>query len=284
MTIKDLTVFLNELDFSKEACDYFSDTFGRLLNFNCIEVFESIENTFFNDEDISYKQPLELLAEKSGIHIHTVNAIFLIYASKTARKVLEEKGFSEEIIRGAFLDMLWKSDECKLLHGFYGLTSIDWHRGIFKGKTIKLGRLQFNFQPFEYESYKNIKKGDSIISCHIPSGGPMTREAVLDSLSQAYDHFGFEGEAFFYCHSWLLYPPHRKLFTDGSNLANFYDSFDVFHQEETDNIDFWRIFYCDKDTDLDSIVPKTGLQERFLEYLKNGNKMGRGSGFICFKK
>ena len=124
-----------------------------------------------------------------------------------------------------------------------------------------------------------------MLNCHIPSSGPLTPEAVLDSLKRAYSFYADvqkEGILPVVCHSWLLYPPHYELF--GKNTKAFYDLFTVLRQDvSAENGDFWRVFNRPFSEDILTDLPEdTSLRRGFKQFLLAGNKMGSGYGVLLF--
>ena len=129
-----------------------------------------------------------------------------------------------------------------------------------------------------------LKKGDVVYNCHIPSGSPLAPEAVMDSLRRAHAFYQPEnGVLPVICHSWLLYPPHKKVFPPASNLLRFAEMFDVTESEVSpDYNDFWRIFHCPYHASLKNLPRRTELQRNFAAYLQQGNQMGLGLGVLLF--
>lgn len=74
-----------------------------------------------------------------------------------------------------------------------------------------------------------LRKGDSVLSVHIPNKGALTKEACEDSYRRAKAVFHecypeFEYKAF-YCHSWMLDPQLGEFLPEGSNILAFQRKF-----------------------------------------------------------
>ena len=64
-----------------------------------------------------------------------------------------------------------------------------------------------------------VKKGDPIISIHIPQGEKLTLESVRESIIQGMAFWGKEMP--YLCHSWLLYPGLKDILPEKSNIIMF---------------------------------------------------------------
>ena len=90
----------------------------------------------------------------------------------------------------------------------------------------------------------------------------------------------FDGPVPLVCKTYLFHSSMTNLYKPTSNLARFYQLFDVYYQEETNHIlDAWRIFNCEIN-DLKSLPESTSLQRGLKAHLLNGGKMGFGVGII----
>jgi hypothetical protein len=85
------------------------------------------------------------------------------------------------------------------------------------------------------------------------------------------------------CHSWILYPDYRDLYSVGSNLRDFFDDFDIIGADDHESFgDIWRVFGKDKDNPYSELPENTSLQRAFKSYLLNGGKAGEGLGMLVF--
>jgi hypothetical protein len=281
--IKDIC---EHLSFPTEATETFVNGYNDIRSQNCLFLFDSARELFFEGDTKQYRTLLAEVSKKTGIHKCTVDMIFLLTCTDRAKEIFDERGISEEIYYDTMRDLTAKLVECKKLHDVWGTFVIWWFPEFFRAERFALGRLQFEKKEFPFEDYKGIvKKGDTVYNFHVPSGGSFTHDAITDSFKRAYKFFGVKGIMPIFFSSWLIYPPHGELFADGSNLKNFYNLFDILDAYEyATNAEMWRIFYVtySPETDLDALPEDTSLQRSFKQFLKNGGKMGGGRGMILF--
>ncbi len=227
---------------------------------------------------------LDGLAEKSKVDRYTINAVFLLYCTDRVWEKYRNNGYSRELFVSTMEDMVWKIEECKRVYDVYGIFAFEWYSLFFKLNLFRLGRLQYEIFELDRDCFDYAKKGDRVLSCHIPSCGPIKDEDCVESYKMAYDFFKDlrrdDGSLIIICESWMLYPPHYELFPEGGNLRKFYDrykNFDIVHDEN--NSDSWRIFGTDS-KDYKSLPQNTSLQRAFYKYLNDGNHMGFGYGVM----
>ena len=275
----------NKIGLPREASEYIYSVYNGIThNKNAYESLMRAKVSFLSQGSKEYISCIDKIHDETGVHIYTVNLILVLVCAKTAKARYEEKGYPEDVYFDTMTDIGFKVTECRKMYNVWGVSALEWYRGIFSLRTFKLGRLEFAFLPYPYDSYKDyVKKGENVFSCHIPSAGPLTPESVIDSLKRAYKFFGCTDKLVVYCHSWLIYPAHYELFPNGSNLRAFYDLFDIIAEEqENDNRNLWRIFYKPNDTPYDELPENTTLQRNFKKYLKDGSYIGVGVGMLIF--
>ena len=123
-------------------------------------------------------------------------------------KILLEKDYrlvflywkENDAYRGKESDL---SVENFLEYGEYGIDEYDWffrHMKPLSLEECNLKNSRWNFTAGE----RMVKKGDPIISIHIPQGEKLTLESVRESIIQGMAFWGKEMP--YLCHSWLLYP------------------------------------------------------------------------------
>ena len=278
-----------KLEFPQEATEYLESGLHAIMKDAYLsDMFFEAMDDYFSDDGTKCDGLIVEISGRSGIHVFTIDMIFLLMCARPLRYIYKQKGLSEEIYWDTMCDMRYKLIECKKMYGIWGTFVFSWFRGFFFCERFKLGRLQYERRRFSFEDHRGIlKEGDTVYNCHIPSCGPLTPESVIDSLKRAYAFFADEledGILPICCHSWMLYPPTAELYPKGSNLRAFYDMFSILSEKPNEsNSDFWRIFYKSFSPEmLDTIAPETSLQKNFLEYLKTGALMGSGNGVLLF--
>ncbi|GLX97689.1 acyltransferase domain-containing protein [Herbidospora sp. NBRC 101105] len=134
-----------------------------------------------------------------------------------------------------------------------------------RGAIYELGRLQFH-------------RGGATLDLHIPETGPMTPEAIDDSLDRAREFFPrhFPGETYtaFACGSWLLDPQLAEYLPDDSNIVRFQRRFELEPYEEPEGIDadveVLRFVFRSLTTPLDRLPRRTVLQRAVVDHLRAG--------------
>lgn len=283
-----ITEFGQLAGFPPEASRFLENCFDRLLSDKEIrnDMYFAMDN-FFCKDDEKYLEILDFIATKNICHKYCVNMIFFIICSAPLKYIYKQKGFSDELYQATISDLGYKLKECRDLYDIWGTFVPEWFKGFYRCKRFKLGRLQYEKIEFPFDNYKGIiQKGDFVYNCHIPSGAPLKERDVLDSLQKAYRFYYSElqGKSMpVVCRSWLLYPPHYKLFPENSNLRRFYQLFDVIDRNESkNNSNFWRIFSMEYNNDPDSWPEHTTLQKNFKKFISEGNCMGNGFGVLLF--
>ena len=222
------------------------------------------------------------LAQRMGVHRYTIDLILLLYSSLRLRRLYEANGYSDEMFVSTILSSLgYATETCMKLNGIIGCAYFYAYHTMFNLTRFRLGRLHFELvkMPFDYKDV--CKKGETVLSCHIPASGPLLMEEVEEAFKMAYDFFKVSGPMVVVCSSWLLYPRfYEEVFKKGSNLSKFYELFDVVDSNERAiTADAWRVFGT-LETDLEKLPQETTLQRNLLAFLKAGNSMGGGYGVL----
>ncbi|MGN0478244.1 MAG: hypothetical protein ACI4GO_02305, partial [Hominenteromicrobium sp.] len=131
-----------------------------------------------------------------------------------------------------------------------------------------------------------IHPGDTVYNMHIPSCGPLTRAARIDSYKKAYDFYKDKlgGKPMvFACESWLLFPGNREILPPTLNMVDFISDFYIYKSEEYEEFyDKWRVFGKDFEKP-DAELPEDTTQRRcFKAWLLAGKKTGGGEGVFLY--
>lgn len=217
-----------------------------------------------------------------------VRLLFLVNAFLHLYEKYKEKNLSSDLFFASVSDLASKSRKCEKIYGSVGIFTFEWYDVFLKMKAFRLGRLEFEVTEFAEDGYSKggvtLKKGDTVLSCHIPATGALTEEKCFDSYRQASEFFAPlfpDGITRIVCHSWLFYPPTCHLF--GKNTKRFISDFDIIGENKADSfLDAWRVFYTFDVDNLDALPSETSLQRGFIEYMKNGGSFGEGYGVLLF--
>ena len=211
--------------------------------------------------------------------------LFLYYYSRFACDTYEkykERRVKEQIYFDTFRDIALWCDDCIREIGKWGLGNCvwDWFWRSFEMKVFRLGRLEFEEMEAEEEmigEHVHIRKGEPVISIHIPAGGPLIEEECRMSIQEAYRLFG-EGKQYF-CHSWLLFPGLKDFLAKESNILRFQELFEVIKTDYREREAEWRLFgrNCFRIADY---AEDTSLQRRIKQYLLSGGSLGNGWGIL----
>ncbi len=267
-----------EAGFPEEAKRYFILKEKELLSTAGAEKLVSEAVEAICTDGAEFLPLLDSLSKRSGISRYTVDMIALLCSAAPMEKRYREHGISRQVYLDTVLDLRNKLEECKKLKGEWGTFVAWWLVGYFRLKRFALGRLQ----------YEVVAQGEKLaLNCHIPSGAPLAYEAVIESFQKAYEFFPevrADGVITVLCNSWILYPPHLTLFSEGGNLRRFAQLFTVTESTpDPKNHSFWLIFYKNYSfEDLAQLRCTTSLQRNLVKYLLNGGSMGYGKGYLLF--
>ena len=287
--------FFERLNFEKEDAEFLVNQLSLILNSAASDKWNSLVSDYENGIDKPFSAVLKEAREcgdVAGVHNYTADLLIAVCMSRGAKKRFAEKGFGEEIFINSFLDLKYKLEECKLVKGIKGSFVAGWFGGWFNLSLLALGRLQFekiNF-PYNYEKNgKTLKKGDKVISVHIPrTGTPFTPEECDKAFKMAAEIYSKEidGDVVFFCGSWLMYPPLIEELDDRSNTKKFAKRFELIEVRDNavgDHPDAWRLFDCDYNGDINSLDTSTGLRAAFVRMLKKKNVSGDGVGIFFYE-
>ena len=140
-------------------------------------------------------------------------------------------------------------------------------------------------EPVTLRGYEKVlKTGDDVLSIHIPQDGKMSPELVDDALRQAEEFFArFYPETQFsayVCSSWLLNTDMEGFLAPESNIQKFRDRFRVVMTSTNWYSIYWHVFGIEQFLPLEQLQPKNCFQQTLLDYVKGGNTLYNGYGYI----
>lgn len=256
-------------------------------------VFRAVVWMYDQDMEFNIKNTVRRgneAADLAGVDPRMMMLLIFLAMTDTMHKRYRAKGYSEAMFQGAVLDFKWKLMECKAWDGVWGVLPFEWFDRFLDGTRHVLGRLQFEVihSPLAYKSGAySIEKSDPVVNMHIPSGGPLTPELVMDAFCRAEDFYRpvFGTEAIpFMCSSWLLAPYHRRILPEKSNIRRFGEMFDVVKLiPDEEGGCLVRIFNQRYKGDPKVLTEDTSLQRAYKKHLLEGGKAGSGVGFFFMK-
>ena len=145
--------------------------------------------------------------------------------------------------------------------------------GVYEGPDIPVGDFV-------------LRAGDKKLQCHIPSLGPLTRQACEESLKRAWEEFpDFRTDGYLpvRCHSWLVYPPYEEVFGKDSGVGMFRGLWHYYAAAEQDAFyDCWRVFSMDMPETPALLPQNTRMQRAFVRYIQNGGTFGDACGILLY--
>lgn len=250
---------------------------------------DPIAKAYFLGE-LTIEQALQR-AEKSTpeYHVYQMNLAFILCCTGYFQPKLLQI-WPENLYYNAMRDITAKVKECMAYKRILGLFVVTWFDGWFQAARVAFDRLQFDCrihsgEPVEQLGYR-LEPGDFFLSCHIPSGGPLTPQARMADYRAAYDMFRDrlkDGILPIVCYSWLLYPELAEVFGADSNIGDFCRDYHVFQVDPAQGFpDAWRVFSMDVPEDLSILPRSTRLQRAFADYIAAGGCFGNGFGVLLF--
>lgn len=285
-----LKSFFYEFEYEKEDAQFLLGAYDSIVS---DDEARSILDETLGIYDKNIKCGSEVIIKNSGkiarltkIHEFTIELLVFICMSRKLREVYKERQISEEIFHNSVLDLKYKLEECKIVRGIKGSFVAFWFMEFFDMTRFALGRLQFEIVEFKRNYEKNgikLTPESKVLNMHIPrTGTPLTPESCMDSYKQAEEFFKEEldGPCVFVCDSWLLYPEHKKILPETSNIRKFAEQFDIIDNGIfRDNRELWR-FFDTNEQNPDRLPADSSLRRIYVDYLKKGGRVGWGYGVI----
>ena len=179
--------------------------------------------------------------------------------------------------------------------GHTGLDTQWWISLAFRGGLFAIGRLQYapyRLQTgpagplFWYEDARpGLKRGDPAIGLHIPDGGPLTPEVCLESFRSAREFFAthFDAEyadAVVTCTSWLMDEQLCDYLAPDSNIVQFQRRFELVPGARDSDASAFHFVFGRTPEDIDTLVPRTTLEEAILRHVRNGGHWRMRTGWL----
>lgn len=132
-----------------------------------------------------------------------------------------------------------------------------------------------------------LKKGDAVLSVHIPNKGALTKSACEGSYIRAQEIFSvcypeFKWNAF-HCHSWMLDPQLRSHLPETSNILGFQKRF-LLYAGPTEGADVFNFVFKLKFTEYKDMPEDTSLQRALKKHYLNGNYIYEYEGIFFSEK
>jgi len=157
-----------------------------------------------------------------------------------------------------------------------------------KGNTFHAdGTLNFETVSLDGKEYEKVLgDGDPVLSVHIPGNDKMTPELVADAFKRARDFFEtyYKDKAFkaFVCSSWLLDTGLTRFLKPDSNIMKFQQEFTIALSFVNTFAIYWNIFGVENFLPYEELVPENRFQQQVLDWVKSGEHLYSGNGFILW--
>lgn len=173
----------------------------------------------FFDDNLTVRDDAGLATFDEGL----VTLLGLVAVADTVHDAQVTRGLPSDLVWAALSDLGQQVHVFRRVFGFFGFRAQTWCVANFTGRHLWLGRLQF--------SLERTDDGTPFVGIHIPECGPLTPEAVDESLSRAVEVVPLllPGEPLpeFRMESWLLDPLIVKQLDPKSNMARFARRFTI---------------------------------------------------------
>ena len=146
------------------------------------------------------------------------------------------------------------------------------------------GRISLEPRKIDLSVYeKKLEPGDRVITVHIPEGGKLENDIVIESIKEAQGVFRkyFSPIKAVVCQTWFISPGLRgEIIKDGSNMAAFADLFECISGTDNENHSIFEHIFKVKKQPLENLVPKNDFQRRVLDRALRGEKIYWGFGIL----
>lgn len=283
--------FMRLCEYPEDARTCLLDAYDKITSHG--EGLNSLIAEYERDYNIDYESALSKMKDISlaaGVHEYTGALLLFICYTRGLKTHYVKEGIDVDIFLPSVLDLKYKLDECRCVYGIVGSFVAKWFSGFFNLTRFAIGRLQFEIVDFggEYSNGELKLTPDSrVINVHIPrTGTPLDRKSTLESYRLAKDFFvsKINGPVAFTCSSWLLFPRHREMLKDSSNILAFMNDYDLVTSGEYDNYnEVWRLFDKNYDGDPSHLPTDSSLRRAYVDLISRGEKTGWGKGVFVFK-
>lgn len=224
----------------------------------------------FDADDAAVEEVKDPTRPEDGL----VSLLALVAAAEDVHADLVDRGVPGDVAWASLSDLGQQVHIHRVVHGSFGLSSQSWCAGNYTGRLLWLGRLQFALE--RDETNVTGSQDNYVLGVHIPESGPLTPEAIDESLALAREialpAFSDYSPQVITLYSWLLDPGIIAHLDPASNMARFAHRFELSGESRDgyrDALYFgFHIEPGDRQIDLDSLPQNTSLQRAIVAQLK----------------
>lgn len=194
-------------------------------------------------------------------------------------------GVNPEVTQATLADVGRNITIHRRSHAEFGLETWDWLIPHYTGMMFALGRLNYMLHPTKETVEGVMVRGNWVPGIHIPESGPLTPQAVDESLSQARaffsTHFPDKPVNVAACVSWLLDPYLVEHLSGDTNIGSFARRFTLLGEPYDDATA--ALFFVFRTRDLQEIpsLPRDSTLRRLvLDRAITGDPWQIGSGYV----
>ncbi len=274
----EISVIDNALKYYQiDDVDYRNKCYKCVKDVNEIKDFnikaEEIYNILYTDKsfkiDTLWKRQsmIDLFGEQYNPYITNILVLLGYEIHCKNMKIKNYENEKKELYKQRVKEVLTNDIFARKLHGIR-ISQMIWAAYFINAKLIEVGRLQ-------YERCENH------IKIHIPSGENLEIEKVLQSIKdskQEIEKYFNKRNPEYRCDSWLLSNQINAIIDKNSNIAKFYNLFEV-----KDGLDATKdilnfVFNVQKCSNYNDLVENTSLQKLLKQQLLKNKEIKIGCG------
>lgn len=274
----ELSVIENALKYYQiDDTNYKNKCYKCIKDVNEIKEFnlkaEEIYNILYNDKtfkiDTLWKRQnmIDLFGEQYNPYITNILVLYGYEIHCQNMKLKKYNREQKELYKKRVKETLTNDIFVRKLEGIR-ISQMIWAAYFINTRLIEVGRLQY-------------EKCENHIKIHIPSGEKLQIDKVLDSIKNSKQeiekYFNIKNPEY-RCDSWLLSNQINAIIDKNSNIAKFYNLFEV-----KDGLDATKdilnfVFEVQECSDYNNLVEYTSLQKLLKQQLLKNKEMKIGCG------
>lgn len=236
-------------------------------------------------------EQLNQIFDKEGMHDYLWLTISLCAAMHT-RERYKAMGIDDKIFYDTMACFSRFVREHRESYRTYGFDRQFWTYRQINQTIYRLGELEFEILDFQGDEVQLngktvVKKGDTVLSVHIPSDAQLDMESCHSSYRQANEfmkkHYPKIKYNVFYCNTWMLSPNLKDVLPENSKILQFQSDYTLCRLEE-DNDAYCLWVYKKSSLELDDYPENTSLQRNLKKYIRNGGRVGEAECIIPKEK
>jgi len=260
-------------------------------NENANKVFLAQIDVYKNDMNFDYHpvfDALHALQETTGVHMYTIDLLFLIKLMPLLKAHYMEKAYPMECYEGFANNLRSYLIDCKNHFDVWG-TSIGWWLvAFFKLKCFTIGRHQYKPKVFKETKGSEafpLPAGQPYLDIHVPPEGPLTPELCQASYKAAADffrkYFGYT-DVIVTAATWLLSPDLEDMLPPHSNILSWAHDYTLLEVHEDKDYHTMH-YYFNLSTlpeDFNDLPENSSLQRAVKAHLLAGKTLKTGFGAL----